>query len=47
MPGSGTNFLIVRAYVSLKVATKGSFRFLGYFSKEKNEEVQLKRSAID
>ena len=27
MPSSGANFLIVRAYVSLKVATKGSLRY--------------------
>ena len=42
---SDTNFLEVSAHVSLKVATKDSFRdkktyfkFLGYFSKAKTEE---------
>ena len=51
MPGSNTYFLKVSGHVSLKVATKDSFRgknnlktlhFSGYFSKTKMEECDQK-----
>ena len=42
MPCSATCFLEVGARLSLKIATKGSTRFLGCFSKDKTEECDLK-----